>query len=159
MARSGSLDQFDRSKYKQPETVAEPWESMVLRDSLDATEIAWQMSGARGLAVLRLPGGRKQTVHLMFDRSDAEGDQLIQMISVCGPASDSELWRKSLVMNATMTSATMALAQIAGVENLVVLRTQLARTADREEILVGVTTVGQMADRLEIELTGGKDIQ
>ena len=50
-------------------------------------------------------------------------------------------------------------ATLGGEEKLVVLRTQLARTADREEILVGITTVGQIADRLEVELTGGRDAQ
>ena len=78
------------------------------------------------------------------------------MLSVCGPGNATH-HGMALASNPTLTFAAVALAAVGGEENLVVVRTQLASTADPEEILVAVTTLGRIGDRIEQQITGGED--
>ncbi len=157
---SGRIDSFDRRGYKiaPPSDAAGSWEDEILLRSLGGTGIAFQRNGPRAEILVRLDGGRSQKVHLFFDRVDSSGRQLVQMISICGSPGP-EHFRMALGSNPTLAFATIGLAKIGQAEELVVLRTQLAHTADPEEILMGVSTLARIGDRLEHELTGGGDVR
>jgi len=158
--RAEPLNSFDRSGYKVAASGSAigSWEDSILAASLGGTGIAFQRNGARADTLVRLDGGRTQRVYLFFDRADPDGRQVVQMISICGPAR-TEHYKMALGSNSSLAFATIALARIGPEENLVVTRTQLAETADPEEILIAITTLAQIGDRLESQLTGGKDVQ
>jgi hypothetical protein len=138
---------FDPSTYK---TSAEAgrWESEILRESLGRASIAFQLTGPHAVANVVLDGGRHQTVHLLFDRADAWGDQLVQLISFCAPATP-EWQQKALSANTHLAFAALALAAFGQQESLVAVRTLLARTADPDELLATVRTLAQVAARVE----------
>ena len=145
---------FDRAGYKLEES---PFEESIVRTALVASGIEAKMTGpARGDCLVRLDGGRTQRVALFFDRADVEGRQVIQMVSVCGPAAPAH-FRAAMTGNPTLAFASVGLAKIGAEENLVVTRCQLAKTADAEEVLIAVTTLAQVGDRIESQITGGED--
>lgn len=149
------LGAFDPSNYK---TSAEPgdWEKEILFESLGRAKIAFELTGPHATAAIDLDGGRHRGVHLLFDRADAWGDQVIQMISYCAPA-DPALHHRALAANASLAFAVLALAAFGQREGLVAVRTQLARTADPDALLSSVRALAQVADRVELELSAGKD--
>ncbi len=151
------LGAFDPSTYK---TSAAPgdWENVVLRESLGRASIAYQLTGPHAVANITFEGGRHQVVHILFDRADAWGDQIVQSISFCAPPTP-EWQHKALAANSNLAFAALALATFGPQESLVAIRTQLARTADPDEILATVMALAQIADRVESDVTGGKDLQ
>lgn len=149
------LGAFDPSNYK---TSSEPgeWEKKILFESLGRAKIAFELTGPHATATIALEGGRHRGVHLLFDRADAWGDQVIQMISYCAPA-DPAWHHKALAANASLTFAVLALAAFGQSEGFVAVRTQLARTVDPDGLLSSVKALAQVADRVELDLSDGKD--
>lgn len=152
---SRPLGAFNPSNYK---TSSEPgeWEKEILFESLGRAQIAFELAGAHATASVALEGGGHQAVHLLFDRADAWGDQVIQMISFCAPANPA--WHhQALAANAGLAFAALALATFGQQESLVAVRTQLARTVEPDALLSSVTALAQVAGRVALELSSGKD--
>lgn len=146
------LDAFNSFTYK---TSAEPglWEKEILFESLGRVDIAFQLAGPHASATVPLDGDRHHTVHLLFDRADAWGDQVVQLISFCAPANPS--WHhKALASNLSLAFATIALATFGRQESLVAMRTKLARTTEPEALLASVTALAEVASRVGLELAG-----
>lgn len=150
-----SIADFDPTAYR---TAADPgtWEPLILRETLGRSAIAFQFAGARAVASLSLEGGRHKSVHILFDRADAWGDQLVQVISISAPAPP-EWHHKALVANANLALGAFALATFGPLENLVAVRTLLARTLEPDVLLDAVTSLARIAERAEGYLVGAKD--
>jgi hypothetical protein len=150
-----SVADFDPTAYRTAADVGE-WEALILRESLGRAAIAFQFAGPRSVASLSLEGGRHKSVHLLFDRADAWGDQLVQVISICAPAPP-EWHRKALSANASLPLGAFALATFGPLESLVVVRTLLARTVEPDTLLEVVTGLARIAERAEGYLLGSRD--
>jgi hypothetical protein len=154
------LGEFDRSRYKLLPSTPEPgvWEAGILKRALEGTGVPFESRRERADTLFRLGGDRTQKVFVLFDRADSAGNQMLHMISVCGPARE-EHYRMALGTNPRLAFAAIGLAEVGGEENLVVVRTQLAATADPEEVLVALSTLAQIGDRIEHQITGGEDLR
>ncbi|MFA6955094.1 MAG: hypothetical protein WC538_04395 [Thermoanaerobaculia bacterium] len=150
-----AIADFDPTAYR---TAADSgtWEALILRESLGRSAIAFQFAGTRAVASLSLEGGRHKSVHLLFDRADAWGDQLVQVISICAPAPP-EWHHKALLANASLALGAFALATFGPLENLVAVRTLLARTVEPGALLDVVTSLAHIAERAEGYLVGARD--
>jgi hypothetical protein len=150
-----AIADFDPTAYR---TAADPgtWEALILRESLGRAAIAFQFAGTRAVASLSLEGGRHKSVHVLFDRADAWGDQLVQVISISAPAPP-EWHHKALCANAQLALGTFALATFGPLENLVVVRTLLARTLDPDVLLDVITSLARIAERAEGYLLGSRE--
>lgn len=146
---------FDPTTYRTAADVG-AWEAEILRESLGRAAIAVQFGGARAVASLSLEGGRHKSVHILFDRADAWGDQLVQVISICAPAPP-EWHRKALTANAHLPLGAFALATFGPLESLVTVRTLLARTVEPDVLLDVVTSLARIADKAEGYLVGSPD--
>jgi len=150
-----AIADFEPTAYR---TAADPgaWEALILHESLGRAAIAFQFAGARAVASLSLEGGRHKSVHILFDRADAWGDQLVQVISICAPAPP-EWHHMALLANANLALATFALATFGPLESLVAVRTLLARTVEPDTLLDVVTNLARIAERAEGYLVGTRD--
>lgn len=151
-----SIASFDPTSYR---TAADPgtWEALILRESLGRAAIAVQLAGSRAVASLSLEGGRHKSVHILFDRADAWGDQLVQVISICAPAPP-EWHHKALLANANLLFGSFALATFGPLESLVAVRTLLARTVEPGTLLDVVTGLARIAERAEGYLRGSREL-
>ena len=145
-----ALADFDPTVYLTPAD-AGAWEALILRESLGRAAIAFQFAGARAVASLSLEGGRHKSVHILFDRADAWGDQLVQVISIAAPAPP-DWHRKALVANSSLAPGAFALATFGPLESLVVVRTLLARTCAPETLHDVVAGLAGVAERAELHL-------
>lgn len=150
----GVMD-FDPTSYRN---AADPgrWEALILRESLGRAAIAFQVSGPRAVASLSLEGGRHKSVHILFDRADAWGDQVVQVISICAPAPP-QWHHKALLANLNLVLGMFALATFGPLESLVVVRTLLARAVEPGSLLEVVTNLAHIADRAEGYLVGSRE--
>ncbi|MBI2213774.1 MAG: hypothetical protein HYU52_09015 [Acidobacteria bacterium] len=146
---------FDPTTYRTAAS-AGSWEAQLLRESLGRAAIAFQFAGARCVASLALEQGRHKSVHILFDRADAWGDQLVQAISICAPAPP-EWHRKALEANASLPLGALALATFGPLESLVAVRTMLARSLEPDTLLEIVVGLARIADKAEEHLLDSKN--
>jgi len=150
-----AIADFEPTAYRTPAD-AGAWEALILHESLGRSAIAFQFGGSRAVASLSLEGGRHKSVHILFDRADAWGDQLVQVISICAPAPP-EWHHKALMANSKLALATFALATFGPLESLVAVRTLLARTVEPETLVDVVTNLARIAERAEGYLVGSRE--
>lgn len=104
------------------------------------------------VVTVTLPGGRRQKV-FVDESKDPLSERLVRFSSMCGPAS-SEHFERALRMNSRIAHGALAIRQIDGSEQFVMVDSYPRGTLDPEEIRRTVWEVAVYADELERELTG-----
>ena len=108
---------------------------------------------------IKMPMGenRMQMVYVTFNGHDDDGNDLISFISICGEASQVHAM-DLLRFNNSLAYGAYAAKTFQGKEYFVLRATQLAATADDEELRNLLTYVGAYADDTERQLYSGGDI-
>lgn len=100
-----------------------------------------------------LPDQRSQKVYITAGRRDADGENLFQIYTICTEATP-ELYELALRMNMELDYGAIAMHQIYDKDFLVMVDTQLVRTAQPAEIEKSILTLAEVGDDLEKILTG-----
>ncbi len=131
------------------------WEKSLINNAVASLPLAApvEMQNNKVKVRLKLPKGRQQTVHVRFDRQDAEGNQLIALQSYCG-ADNAELYDVALEENSQYSYGALGLGALGGTPMFAVYDHQLAETADPPEITHALMHIAQKADQMEDLLTG-----
>lgn len=107
--------------------------------------------------VVTVPVGtlRRQKVEIWFDKKDAEGQDIIQFVSTCGPA-DPENAMALLQLNAQLVHGAFATRKTDSGDMVVIQENQLVDTLDFMEATRAITAIAWQADKVE-ERLGGTD--
>jgi len=109
---------------------------------------------------LSLPGGRRQSVLMNFTGKDADDSDLIKFLTICAPAGDGALNHDLFLrMNPQLSYGAIGIITIGGKDFYVLTNTQLAATADHEELIKSIVHLARVGDELEDRLTGGQDVR
>lgn len=109
---------------------------------------------------LALPDERLQNVMMSFSGRDEEGEDLIRFLTLCAPADDDGANHDLFLrMNPGLSYGAIGITTIGDEAFYVVTNTQLAATADPEELIKSITHLARTGDELENRLTGGSDIR
>ena len=118
----------------------------------DDNRMTWTRDGERYRLTMRLPGGRFQT--LFIEQSEhAVAERLLLIYSTCCPVVPA-YYETALRLNAEMPHGSIAVREVEGVPQFVVLDTYPRATVDAEEIRRSAHTVASRADAIEKLLTG-----
>jgi len=101
---------------------------------------------------LRLVGGRRQDVRVVFDKSDPEGDAILLVFTVCGPA-EPRHFRWALKANVRTTYGSMALWKRGGEEQFVLIETLLEADTTEDELRKVILTLAEKGDKIEASLS------
>lgn len=99
-----------------------------------------------------LKTGRRQRVRVLFNATDAEGEEVIVVYSECGPARR-ETYEWALRRNVTIPYAAFGIRDIQGAPNFVMVHTLLREGADPRELRKSIDSIAARADALEQALT------
>jgi eukaryotic-like serine/threonine-protein kinase len=126
---------------------------MLLAAAFAAQEnVAWTRTGEDFQIEVRLPEGRRQIVYI--EPSDhAIADRLLLIYSLCGAARP-EYFEHGLRLNAQMAHGGLAIREIDGTPQFVMIDTYPRGTVDVEEIRRSVLELACKADAVEKLLTG-----
>lgn len=125
----------------------------LLHEALDdEAHVTWTAEGSRFRIEVALPHGRRQAV---FVETTPHGvnDRLLQVFSRCGRAEPS-FWQEALKLNSRISHGAIAIREIDGQEQFVVVNSYPRGTVDSEEIRRSVIDVAFHADAIENLLTG-----
>lgn len=103
--------------------------------------------------IVPLPGNRSQKVYVTLDRRDADGENLFQVYTICSEAME-KMYEFALRMNMELDYGALAIQDMYGRDYLVIVDTQLVRTAQPAEIEKSILTLAEVGDDLEKILTG-----
>lgn len=153
------LDSGSAMKIPTPEKIQE--EKMILAESLRAlvseitrdTKIDVTENDDGFILKVPLPGNRSQKVYVSIGRRDADGENLFQIYTVCTEATG-ELYEFALRMNMELDYGALALQEMYGRDFLVIVDTQLVRTAQPVEVEKSILTLAEVGDDIEKILTG-----
>lgn len=108
---------------------------------------------------IKMPMGedRKQIVYVTFNGHDDDGNDLISFFSVCGEVLQTHAM-DLLRFNSSLAYGAYAIKTFQGKEYYVMRATQLAATADTDELRNMLTYVGAYADDTERQLYKGGDV-
>jgi serine/threonine-protein kinase len=113
----------------------------------DQSNVAWTRNGEDFRIEVRLPEGRRQIVYV--EPSDhAVADRLLLLSSFCGTARP-EFFETGLRLNATMAHGGLAIREIGGIPQFVMIDTYPRATVDAEEIRRSVLELAGKADAVE----------
>lgn len=129
----------------------------ILRDVATRSGYEYQETTAGYSVVVPLSNERSQTVHVLFNGHDEEGQDIISFLSFCGPAEPRHAM-EFLRLNSKLTYCAFAIRASKGSEHIVVTANQLAETADPDEIRRILSEVAKWADAVEKKITRGKDV-
>jgi eukaryotic-like serine/threonine-protein kinase len=115
--------------------------------------VTWSRTGEKFRIEVRLPEGRHQTVYIE-PSEHAIADRLVLIYSLCGDARP-EYFEKGLRLNAQMAHGGLAIREIGGTPQFVMIDTYPRATVDVEEIRRSVLELANQADAVEKLLTGG----
>jgi serine/threonine-protein kinase len=111
------------------------------------TNVAWTRDGEDFRIEVRLPEGRHQMVYI--EPSDhAVADRLLILSSYCGDARP-EFFERGLKLNAEMAHGGLAIREIGGSPQFVMIDTYPRATIDAEEIRRSVLELASKADAVE----------
>ena len=102
---------------------------------------------------LSIAGGRKQTVEVLFGRSDDAGHEIIEYRSVCGAASEKHAM-KFLRYNTKLQHGAFAVEDIEGTDTLLVHQQQMATIITAAAAHRAIQAIAEQADRVEEKLSG-----
>lgn len=126
---------------------------MLIRDAMLGTD-AQVVARAYGfrITVPLLGGTRKQTVRIVFEYSDPEGDKVILIHSMCGNSTPVN-YRWALDANRRMMYGRIAIRHDKEGEYFMVLNTLLETSADALDIRKNVLAIADKADWIERQLS------
>ena len=142
--------------YEAPDP-SEPDLSAALRDLAARSGFEAAPFGHGWRVIIPLPLDRAQAVYLGHDGTDNQGNRLIGLVSVCGPANDRDA-RLLLKLNARAVQGHFAIKTLRGEEYFVVASTILAATAATVDAASLVSGIASAADGLEDRLSRGRDL-
>lgn len=114
--------------------------------------ISWTRHGERYELLRRMPEGRQQRVILEPSEHSVD-ERLLLLYSVCCPARP-DFYEQALRRNSEMLHGSLALREVDGQVQFVVIDTYPRSTVDPEEIRRSVIEIAAQADRVEQLLTG-----
>ena len=112
-----------------------------------------QTSGRSRNLTVALEGGRRQTVRVVLDAKDFEGEAVVLVYSECGPAEPSK-YEFALRFNLSLPYGALALRGAKGQERLVMLNSLLRAGLTPLALRKSIVTVAAKADAIEKRLTG-----
>jgi eukaryotic-like serine/threonine-protein kinase len=128
-------------------------ETLICSAFANQPNVTWTRSGEKFRIEVGLPEGRHQTVFI--EPSDhAIADRLVMIYSLCGDARP-EYFETGLRLNAQMAHGGLAIREIGGTPQFVMIDTYPRSTVDVEEIRRSVLELANKADAVEKLLTGG----
>ena len=102
---------------------------------------------------VNLSSERKQIVRVVFDRSDPDGDPALLVYTVCGGA-DEKRFRWALKVNARLPYGALALREVEGKEQFILINTLPEADTTRLELRKVILTLAEKGDVIEKRLTG-----
>lgn len=102
---------------------------------------------------LSVNGNRTQKVAVYFGREDDDGDELVVIYSVCGPAKP-KYYESVLRKNLTIPTGAFGLRDINGQPNFVMVDTMLAVSVTPSALAKHIENIATRADKVEKGLTG-----
>ncbi|HXY37319.1 MAG TPA: serine/threonine-protein kinase [Planctomycetaceae bacterium] len=114
--------------------------------------VSWTRSGEKFRVEVRLPEGRRQIV-LIEPSAHAVADRLLLIFSQCGDVRP-EYYERGLRLNAQMAHGGLAIRDVEGTPQFVMIDTYPRATVDAEEIRRSVLELASRADAVEKLLTG-----
>lgn len=135
-----------------PSMVADP--KQLVRSVAQSS--GWQVAETGEQWQLIVPVGplRKQKVTVQFDAKDAEGNSMLAISSVCGPAT-SQNAMELLKFNTQMVHGAFAVESSTTGDVIVVRANQLTATADPLAVTKAISAIAWQADKVEEKLSGG----
>jgi serine/threonine-protein kinase len=117
------------------------------------SNVTWKREADEVRVAVRLPDGRRQTVHVRASEH-AVADRLLLLYSLCGPARP-QFFEQGLRLNAEMAHGSLAIREIAGIPQFVMIDTYPRATVDAEELRRSILELAAKADAMEKLLGGG----
>jgi serine/threonine protein kinase len=114
--------------------------------------VSWTRCGEKFCVEVRLPEGRRQMVHIE-PSAHSVADRLLLIYSQCGEARP-EYFEKGLRLNGQMAHGGLAIREIDGTPQFVMIDTYPRATVDAEEIRRSVLELASQADAVEKLLSG-----
>ncbi len=127
-------------------------ESLLLEAFRHEPSVTWTRLGEQYRLVRRLPEGRQQVVFLEPSGHSVD-ERLLLLYSVCCPAQP-HFFENALRRNSEMSHGSLALRDVDGLSQFVVVDTYPRSTVDPEEIRRSVFEIAMQADCVEQQLTG-----
>jgi serine/threonine-protein kinase len=127
-------------------------ESLLSAAFASQPNVSWTRCGEKFCVEVRLPEGRRQTV-VIEPSAHPVTDRLLMIYSQCGDARP-EYFEKGLRLNAQMAHGGLAIREIEGSPQFVMIDTYPRTTVDAEEIRRSVLELASQADAVEKLLTG-----
>lgn len=100
-----------------------------------------------------LPDNRKQKVYVTTGRRDSDGEEIYQIFTICVKA-DPSLYEFALKMNMEIDYGALAITEFYGEDYLVMVDTQLVKSAQPIEIEKSIIALAEIGDDIERILTG-----
>ncbi|MEO1999119.1 MAG: protein kinase, partial [Planctomycetaceae bacterium] len=127
-------------------------ESLLTEAFRDCHHIEWWRKDRQYRMRVKLPDGRSQ--HVVVEPSEHKtSERLLLIYSVCC-AADSKFYEDALRLNSQISHGALAIREINGVINFVMVDTYPRATVDVDEIRRSVLEVAIRADEVERQLTG-----
>lgn len=125
----------------------------LLHEALDdLPSIRWQRDDRRHEALVPLAGDRRQRV-FVETLDSADGDRLLSIYSLCGPA-DGDHCLDALRLNSQIMHGALAIRDLDGEPHFVLVNNYPRATVDAEEIRESILECALHADAFEHRLTG-----
>ncbi|MCA9116939.1 MAG: serine/threonine protein kinase [Planctomycetaceae bacterium] len=125
----------------------------LLREAFgEHSAITWTRDNSHYTLKVGLPDGRSQKVYLELDRRDTS-QPLLLIYSVCGPA-DAGYFETALRLNSVVPHGGLAIRDVEGESQFIMVDTYPRSTVDAEEIRRSVMEIACRADEIEHLLTG-----
>lgn len=126
------------------------WEQSLLNNIAKRLPLNSELTFSENKAKLKikLTQARQQTVHIRFDRQDAEGNQLISILSYCGP-DNPDLYDIALEENSHYSYGALGIEAQGETQMFVVCENQLASSAEVSLLKQTILQVAQKADQME----------
>jgi membrane protease subunit (stomatin/prohibitin family) len=121
-----------------------------------AQSSGWQVTESGDQWQIIVPVGplRKQKVSVQFDAKDAEGNAMMAVSSVCGPAT-SQNAMELLKFNTQMVHGAFAVESSPAGDVIVVRANQLIASAEPLAVTKAISAIAWQADKVEEKLSGG----
>lgn len=111
-----------------------------------------------GFQVVVTLGARTQRVEVIYENADDEGDPLILVYTLCGPAREHNL-RWALRCNLRLPFGKIALRRVGDHDEFVFVHTLLESHTQAAELRKAVKQAAERGDWIETVLTQGRDIR
>lgn len=128
------------------------WEKNLLEKALRGVDAECIETDHKFKLTVRLPEQRQQSVHIRFDRQDADGNPLIALQSYCG-LPDQSKFKLCLEENEALSYGAIGIGKLGEQDYFVVTDNQLAQTTDHHELRTAILQVAAKGDRLEKRLS------